>query len=95
MCPVRSVRRLAIATLGETVKGGRPGWERLQRRKALMVKELCDRYLTAAVKGLVLGKGGSPQESELALCRSRADQSTYRAAAGQHACAEPQGGRHQ
>jgi hypothetical protein len=94
MCPVRSVRGLAIASLGETVKGD-PAGERLQQRKALTVKELCDRHLTAVVKGLVLGKGGSPQESELALCRSQADRSTYRAAAGQHARSEPQGGRHQ
>ncbi|MFZ1894663.1 MAG: Arm DNA-binding domain-containing protein, partial [Rhodoplanes sp.] len=48
-------RKLAIATLGETVKGRDPAEERIQQRKALTVKQLCDRYLAAADKGLILG----------------------------------------
>lgn len=65
-------RKLAIATLGETVKGQDPADERIQQRKALTVKELCERYLTAAEKGLVLGKGNRPKKaSSLYVDRGR------------------------
>ena len=60
---VDQARKLAIATLGETVKGGDPAEERAQQRKALTVKELCDRYLAAAEKGLILGKGNRPKKA--------------------------------
>ena len=42
-------RKLAIATLGETVKGQDPADERIRQRKALTVKELCERYLVATL----------------------------------------------
>ena len=65
-------RKLAIATLGETVKGRDPAEERVQQRKALTVKELCDRYLAAAGKGLILGKGDRPKKaSSLYVDRGR------------------------
>jgi integrase len=65
-------RKLAIATLGETVKGRDPAEERLQQRQALTVKELCDRYLAAADKGLILGKGDRPKKaSSLYVDRGR------------------------
>lgn len=65
-------RKLAIATLGETVKGEDPAEERVLRRKALTVKELCDRYLAAADKGLILGKGDRPKKaSSLYVDRGR------------------------
>ncbi len=65
-------RKLAIATLGETVKGRDPAEERIQKRKALTVKELCGRYLAAAEKGLVLGKGDRPKKaSSLYVDRGR------------------------
>jgi integrase len=65
-------RKLAIATLGETVKGRDPAEDRVQQRKALTVKELCDRYLAAAEKGLVLGKGDRPKKaSSLYVDRGR------------------------
>src|SRR5216684_8411526 len=65
-------RKLAIATLGETVKGRDPAEERAQQRKALTVKELCDRYLAAAEKGLILGKGNRPKKaSSLYVDRGR------------------------
>ena len=65
-------RKLAIVTLGETVKGRDPAEERIQQRKALTVKELCDRYLAAAEKGLVLGKGNrSKKASSLYVDRGR------------------------
>jgi hypothetical protein len=65
-------RKLAIATLGETVKGLDPAEERVQRRKALTVKELCERYHAAAEKGLILGKGHRPKKaSSLYVDRGR------------------------
>ena len=65
-------RKLAIAVLGETVKGRDPAEERVQQRKALTVKELCDRYLAAAEKGLILGKGDRPKKaSSLYVDRGR------------------------
>jgi integrase len=65
-------RKLAIATLGEAVKGRDPADERVQQRKALTVKELCERYLAAADKGLVLGKGDRPKKaSSLYIDRGR------------------------
>ena len=65
-------RKLAIAALGETVKGRDPAEERVQQRKALTVKELCYRYLAAAEKGLILGKGGRPKKaSSLYVDRGR------------------------
>jgi integrase len=33
------------------------------RRKALTVKELCDRYIEAADRGLIMGKGGRPKKA--------------------------------
>ncbi len=56
-------RKLAIATLGETVKGQDPAEERARERKAITVEDLCDRYLAAAEKGLILGKGNRPKKA--------------------------------
>jgi integrase len=65
-------RKLAISALGETVKGRDPAEERVQQRKAISVKELCERYLAAADKGLILGKGDRPKkESSLYVDRGR------------------------
>jgi integrase len=65
-------RKLAVATLGETVKGDDPAWQRATHRKALTVKELCDHYLAAADKGLILGKGNRPKKaSSLYVDRGR------------------------
>jgi len=92
---VDQARKLAIATLGETVKGGDPAEERAQQRKALTVKELCDRYLAAAEKGLILGKGNRPKKGKHPVCRSRTHQSPHHAAARQEACADSQIHGHQ
>ncbi|RTL96170.1 site-specific integrase [Ancylobacter aquaticus] len=51
-------RKLAIAAMGEAVRGDDPALERATRRKSLTVAELCERYLGAVEKGLVTGKGG-------------------------------------
>ena len=65
-------RKLAIAALGETVRGGDPAEERIQQRKAITVKELCGRYLAAADNGLILGKGDRPKKaSSLNVDRGR------------------------
>ncbi len=56
-------RKLAIATLGEAVRGDDPAEERAVRRKSLTVRDLCDRYMEAARKGLILGKGGRPKKA--------------------------------
>lgn len=55
-------RKLAIATLGSTVRGEDPQKDRTTRRKSLTVKQLCEQYMEAARKGLILGKGGKPKK---------------------------------
>ncbi|EHM02030.1 site-specific recombinase, phage integrase family [Acetobacteraceae bacterium AT-5844] len=65
-------RKLAVMTLGSVLHGEDPARERRTQRKALTVRELCDRYLEAADKGLILGKGGQPKKaSTLVADRSR------------------------
>ncbi len=54
-------RRLALQTLGDAAKGEDPADERATRRNSLTVKELCDRYMDAAEKGLIFGKGRRPK----------------------------------
>ncbi|PWC30342.1 tyrosine-type recombinase/integrase [Teichococcus aestuarii] len=65
-------RKLALATLGSVLQGEDPAEERATRRSSLTVKELCERYLEAAEKGLILGKRGAPKKaSTLVADRSR------------------------
>ena len=65
-------RKLAISALGKTVKGDDPAEERVTHRNALTVKELSKRYLAAADKGLILGKGNRPKKaSSLYVDRGR------------------------
>ena len=56
-------RKLAIATLGAVVKGEDPAEERATGRKSITVRELCDRYLVAAERGLIMGKRGLPKKA--------------------------------
>jgi integrase len=51
-------RREARALLGQVARGDDPAEERATRRGSITVAELCDAYLTAADKGLIMGKGG-------------------------------------
>jgi hypothetical protein len=44
-------------------KGADPAEERASLRQALTVKELCEVYLKAAEKGLVMGKGGRAKKA--------------------------------
>lgn len=65
-------RKLAIATLGSTVRGRDPADERASHRSAVTVKQLCDTYLAATERGLILGKGGKPKKvSTLSIDRGR------------------------
>jgi hypothetical protein len=65
-------RRLALAALGEVARGEDPADQRFQRRKAMTMRDLCERYLMAAEQGLILGKGNRPKKpSTLCTDRSR------------------------
>jgi integrase len=55
-------RKLAISTLGAAVKGEDPAEERATQRKSITVRELCDRYIAAAGKGLIFGKRSKPKK---------------------------------
>ncbi|GAB4072046.1 tyrosine-type recombinase/integrase [Ancylobacter sonchi] len=56
-------RKLAIATMGETVRGEDPALEHTTRRNSLTVSELCDNYLAAAERGLIMGKRGRAKKA--------------------------------
>jgi len=56
-------RRLAKERLAEVVKGGDPAEDKSEERKAMTVRQLCDAYLAAAEKGLILGKRGLPKKA--------------------------------
>ena len=58
-----TARKLAIATMGEVVKGDDPAEERVTQRKSMTVKELCTRYMEAAEKGLIMGKRNRPKKA--------------------------------
>nr|WP_319529542.1 hypothetical protein [uncultured Cohaesibacter sp.] len=64
-------RKLAIVTLGKVTTGEYPVEDRaVQRRKTMTVKELCEAYLEAADKGLIMGKSNRPKkESTLSTDR--------------------------
>ena len=65
-------RKIAKTKLAEVAKGGDPAEERSQDRNAMTVSQLCTAYLTAAGKGLILGKGGRPKRpSTLYVDRGR------------------------
>jgi integrase len=53
---------LAISTLGAVVRGEDPAEERTTQRKSITVRELCDRYIAAAEKGLIYGKRNKPKK---------------------------------
>jgi integrase len=55
-------RKQAKALLGQVASGEDPAEERATNRKALTVRELCDRYKAALDRELVLGKRGTPKK---------------------------------
>ena len=55
-------RKRAVVTFGEVIKGDDPVEDRATQRKSLTVKALCDNYMQAAERGLIMGKGGRPKK---------------------------------
>jgi integrase len=69
---VEEARKQAQIRLGEVAKGGDPSEDRHRLRKSLTVSHLCDEYLKACEKGLILGKGRRPKKaSTIATDRGR------------------------
>jgi integrase len=67
-------RKEAAAMLGQVAKGGDPAEDRVTRRAAMTVAELCIRYMAAANRGSVLGKRGAGKKPlTLAYDQSRID----------------------
>lgn len=60
---VEEARKAARGVLGDVARGEDPQEERITRRKTLTVKELCERYLEATERGLVLGRSGRPKRA--------------------------------
>jgi hypothetical protein len=56
-------RKIARQTLADVARGGDPAEKRAQDRNAMTVRQLCDAYLEAVQKGLILGKGKRPKKS--------------------------------
>lgn len=57
-------RRLAIETMGGIVlQKGDPLLERKTRRSSLTIAELCDQYVAAVERGLIIGRAGQPKRS--------------------------------
>ncbi len=65
-------RKEARALLGQVAKGGDPAEDRTAQRSAPTMAELCQRYLSSAEQGLILGKKRRPKkESTLYVDRGR------------------------
>ena len=56
-------RKMAKAALADVAKGNDPSAKRSEDRKAITVRQLCESYLDAAKKGLILGKSGRPKKA--------------------------------
>lgn len=59
---VDEARKMARINLGDALRGEDPALERRTRRTSLTVAELCDQYIEAAEKGLVIARGGKPKK---------------------------------
>ncbi|MDP2779851.1 site-specific integrase [Devosia sp.] len=66
-------RKLAIETMGGIVlQKDDPLLERKTRRRSMTIAQLCDQYLDHALRGLILGKRGTPKKaSTLAIDQGR------------------------
>jgi integrase len=72
---VEEARKEARGILGDVARGEDPAEDRATRRKSITVKELCDNYLAAAERGLIMGKRSLPKkESTLNSDRGRIEQ---------------------
>ncbi|MBN8978040.1 MAG: integrase arm-type DNA-binding domain-containing protein [Rhizobiales bacterium] len=71
---VEEARKQAKIVLGDVARGEDPAEDKATRRKSLTVSDLCDNYLEAAERGLIMGKRGLPKKaSTLVTDRSRID----------------------
>jgi integrase len=69
---VDEARTLAKRALADVIKGGDPAASRSEDRRAITVRQLCQSYLGAAEKRLILGKRGQPKKlSTLYVDRGR------------------------
>ena len=67
-----TARKEGRILLGKIAEGANPAEERRLDNNAITVKELCERYLSDADRGLILGKGRRPKkESTLQIDRGR------------------------
>ncbi len=72
---VDEARKLARINLGNALAGEDPATERKTRRGSITMSELCDRYVEAADKGLIIGRSGQPKKpSTLYSDKGRIDQ---------------------
>ncbi|MCH8683874.1 tyrosine-type recombinase/integrase [Pedomonas mirosovicensis] len=60
---VEEARKEARVILGQVARGEDPQEDKQTRRKSLTVTQLCDDYLKAAEKGLVMGKRRQPKKA--------------------------------
>ena len=69
---VEEARKRGKIILADVVKGGDPAAKRSEDRRAMSVQQLCQTYLEAAEKGLILGKRRQPKKaSTLYMDRGR------------------------
>jgi integrase len=69
---VEEARKQARAILGDVARGEDPAEDRATRRKSLTVADLCDSYIEAAERGLIMGKRSLPKKaSTLSTDRGR------------------------
>lgn len=59
---VEEARTEARALLGDVARGHDPQEDKLTRRKAMTMKDLCERYIEAGQQGLLMGKRGKPKK---------------------------------
>ena len=60
---VEEARKMGKRILADAVKGGDPAVQRSENRHAMTVRQLCQAYLGAAEKGLILGKRAQPKKA--------------------------------
>lgn len=69
---VEEARKEARGILGDVARGEDPAEDRATRRKSLTVTQLCDDYVAAAERGLIMGKRQLPKKaSTLGVDRGR------------------------